>query len=150
MRKFVSLVLASALVPFALAACGSSTAAPSETVSASSEPAPAAEEVAVETVNLDGTWKGGDPGFEFEAKIEGGTISMQIKMEDETKALYWQGTFVSDAEPGQVIVSDADTEALSKSLLGSQEATKEFTFEDDSISFDFGMMGVTKTVHLKK
>ena len=71
---------------------------------------------------------------------------------EETEALYWAGTFtapVDDTEP-YVWVSENDTEQTSKALLASGADTKEFTYEDNKISYEAKAMGVTKTVYLIK
>ncbi len=149
--KIASGIIAIVLGLFLMAAltgCGGPDAPSANSVSTpASAPASAPEETSM--INLDGTWKGGDPDFMFVATIKNDTISMQIDMGD-TKALYWQGTFVSEVEEGTVITSAADTEALNASLLGSTEKTKEFITGSDVITFDFGAMGVTKTVNLEK
>lgn len=103
-------------------------------------------------VDLTGTWSSpSSEGVQFVATIGTGQIEMHITA-DDTKGLYWKGTFpVPDQTPdGAVITSAADTEALSGSLLGSQDASKDFTYSGGSLRFDFTMMGVTKTVSLSK
>lgn len=126
-------LVAAALLPilFALSACSAAPAEPVDLAGAWSSPA-------------------GD-GLQFVATISGDQIEMHMTM-DDTKGLYWKGTFpVSDqASDGTVITSVADVEALSGSLLGSQDASKDFTYSGGSLRFDFTMMGVTKTVSLSK
>lgn len=150
--KIASGIIAIVLGLFLMAAltgCGGPDAPSANSVSTpTSAPASAPEEPTM--LNLDGTWKGGDPDFLFVATIKNDTITMDIQMGDNTKALYWQGTFVSEPGDGETVVSNADKEALNSSLLGSTEDTKEFVTGAGTITFDFGMMGVTKTVNLEK
>ena len=99
---------------------------------------------------FDGKWKYEDAsGQEFRATIAGNKITVVWQMDASTKGLYWVGTFPTDDTDG-TIVSKADRNALSKSIVGSQDETKTFTAEDGNLLFDFGAMGVTKTVTLEK
>lgn len=137
-------------IVIALTACGSPSTpdAPRTDVTGTSSPATALEEVPVTTVN--GEWKGGEEGFMFVAKIRQDTITIKIDMEDDTSALYWQGTFDSNLQPENSFESEADVDALASSILGSTEKTKVFEYTGDTIDFEFGMMGVTKVVHLEQ
>jgi len=103
-------------------------------------------------VDLAGTWTSpaGDPP-QFVATVTDDQIEIQI-VNDDTKGLYWKGTFpVPDGATGDVAVtSAADTEALSTSILGSGDASKTFTYAAGKLSFDFTMLGVTKTVAMSK
>lgn len=96
-----------------------------------------------------GTWVT-DPQF-MEAKIVGNLITVNIVTED-SKSLFWKGTWdpAAKATDGTTIISKADVEALSGSIMGSSEKTKPFTFNNDELTFEFSMMGTTKTVRIRK
>ena len=134
MHKVVATIIAIILLPFGLGAC-----------SASPEAAPATktkQEAPVEKPSLVGTWKADG----FEAVIADNSIEVNI-VDQDTSSLYWKGTFPAGSE---TVTSEADTEALSESMLGSQDATKTFTVKDNEISFKITIMGTSKVVHLKK
>jgi len=85
----------------------------------------------------------------FEATITADTIVVQI-VDGETKSLFWKGTFPASAQEGDILLSEADVEALSSSMMGSSELVKPFTYEGDVISFEFSMMGTSTVIHVKK
>lgn len=72
--------------------------------------------------------------------------------ENDTKALYWAGTFVAPetAEEPYTWDSANDTEKTSSALLASGDETKTFTYEDGQISYAVTALGVTTTVTLEK
>lgn len=126
MRKFIIMLAALVVLPFALSACGP--------VDSSAK--------AADVQTLNGTWKADG----FEAVVTDNNIEVNI-VEGDTSSLYWKGTFPADSDK---VVSQADTEALSQSMLGSQDSTKEFTVKGDQIDFKITIMGTSKVVHLKK
>lgn len=140
MKKLIAL-LAVVFVGISLSACQSSdsgsdankTVSKTVTSSAPTKEAP---------VSLNGTWKAEG----FEAVIAADTIEINIVSTD-SKSLYWKGTFSSGTDK---ITSIADTEALSMSLLGSQDSEKVFGIDGDKITFKMSMMGTTKTIRLEK
>lgn len=119
---------------FVLTACGS----PANTnTNPASTPSPA-------VVSYDGTWTAEG----FVAQIQNDTIEINIVSPD-SKALYWLGTFHQPA--GKTVVSAANVEKLSMSLLGSQDKTKTFMILDENkIAFDMAMMGVETTIYLER
>lgn len=128
MHKIVATIIAIILLPFGLGAC-----------SGGSDEAPVKAD---KPVSLNGTWKADG----FEAVIADNSIEVNI-VDQDTSSLYWKGTFPAGSDK---VVSEADTAALSESMLGSQDATKEFTVKDDEISFKITIMGTSKVVHLMK
>lgn len=102
---------------------------------------------------LQGTWAMADGTDEFNmvAGVHAGTIEITW-VSDGTKALYWRGTFdvPANVENGTKISSKADKKALASSILGSQDDVKVFTYEDDTLSYDFTVMGTTKTITLTR
>ena len=136
MHKLVAVL--AALVMFALAGCGSSDATTGTQEGAKGQ----AQAETKAPASLNGTWKSDG----FKAVIAADSIEINIVGED-TRSLYWKGTFPAG---GESVTSVADTEALSSSMLGSQNAKKVFAVKGDQIDFEMSMMGTTKTVHLKR
>ena len=140
MKKLIAL-LAVVFVGISLSACqssgsGSDASNPASKTVATSAPTKEAP------VSLDGTWKADG----FTATIASNSIEIHIVSTD-SESLYWKGTFPSGIDK---ITSIADTEALSMSLLGSQDSEKVFSIDGNKITFKMSMMGTTKTVKLKK
>jgi hypothetical protein len=142
MKKLVASF--AAVISFALLSACSSPAA--------EDAAPVAAPAAVVTtteapVSWNGTWTA--DGFSAVIKDEVITISI---VSPDSSSLYWQGTWPASmkATDGVKYVSKADVEALSMSLLGSQDKTKDFTFKNDELTFSMSMMGTTRTVRLQK
>ena len=97
-----------------------------------------------------GPWYGEAGDATFMAVTTEDEITIHI-VNDDAKALYWQGSFgVETLNEGDDIKSVADAEALESSIMGSTEDSKRFVFKDGALTFDFGIMGVTQTVKLKK
>ena len=113
-------IIAAIVVVFVLSGCGSSSEAPQSTV---------------------GSYSNED----FSATITPNTIEVYLTG-DGAKALYWTGTW----EDQPVFISVGDREALDASLMGSGSETKEFKISDNKLIFDFGALGMTKTVELPK
>lgn len=100
---------------------------------------------------LDGAWAFDDGNLRFEATAGQAEILISMTVGDST-ALYWAGTFEEfvQYEDKVDVVSQANEKALKRSLFGSKDSTKTFTYEDGKLSFKFTAMGVTKTVSLEK
>lgn len=131
MRKLISKLLiipAAILVVFSLANCSADEPAPAKTVM---------------PADINGTWTGDI----FSATIDGNSIVVYI-VDNESKSLYWKGTFPAIQE--NKVTSAGDRETMDGSLMGSGDAEKVFDVSDGQVSFDFTMMGTTKTVHLSK
>jgi hypothetical protein len=92
--------------------------------------------------SLVGTWKADG----FEATVAENSIEINI-VSDDSKSLYWKGTFESGTNK---ITSIADREALDASMMGSQDSDKVFMIEGDKITFEMSMLGTTKTIKLEK
>jgi hypothetical protein len=149
MRKFLFFIAAVFALTFFLTACGKAEekATPVPVV-ATTEATPVEVEPSKEKpvkeapVSLNGEWV----DEIFVAVISNDSIVINI-VDEETSSLYWKGTFSAE---GKDVTSVADRDALDASMLGSQDDEKVFTIKDDTISFDFTMMGTTKAVHLKQ
>ena len=126
-------------------ACGSATPSYSPSPDVTVVEAPAQTNTAD---SLEGVWVS-EGDVPFEATVKDGTITVKI-VDGETKSLFWQGTFPATAQEGDILLSDADVEALSSSMMGSSELVKPFTYEGDEINFEFSMMGTSTVIHVKK
>lgn len=140
MRKVVITIIVLFAVVVALSGCGGSEVTPA-TSSASSETTQAPEPTK-EKITMNGNWKADI----FEATVTDNLIVINI-VADDTKSIYWQGTFPTGSDE---VVSVGDREVMDAALLASQDSEKTFNLADGKISFDFTMMGTTKTVHMKK
>jgi hypothetical protein len=97
-------------------------------------------------ISYDGVWKStGD--VNMTATISGDHIQIDWAMNSGTTGLYWVGTFPSTTP---TIISTADVEALSSSMVGSLDKTKTFTYKDGTLSYNFQILGITKLVTLKR
>lgn len=157
MKKLIAVCTVIGMI-LSLSACGSSTS--NESTGTSSQPASSAE-VAEPTPaptpepapDLTGVWTQVDASDSYQqATIQGDTIEINWISSDGTSALYWAGSFTApedSAEPYSWI-SNNDTSKTSGALLASGDATKEFTYENGTISYEVSMMGVTTTLQLEK
>lgn len=145
------------VVILSMTACGGSDSSEStDPVTVNSEPNtsdPVTQEKDEDAVTLDGEWRSETKdGTTMVAVITGNHIQMTLDSED-LSSLYWKGTFPESgdaATEGMTITSEADTEALAQSITGSQAESKDFTYEDGTLDFEFTVLGSTRTVHLKK
>jgi hypothetical protein len=109
----------------------------------------ASPENSAQQTSLNGTWTGEADGAAFTATVNADRVKLDMKLRD-TSGLYWAGSFKSLVNGPATIKSDGDTEILSKSMFGSLDKTKSFTYEDDAIKFSFGIAGTTRDVTLTK
>ena len=129
MKKIIGMILIPLLLLTATAGCAATEAGP---------------------VDLSGSWVSTGSEAGFEAEISDGEITVNAVGED-FRALYWQGTFPTEQVTGEtVITSEGDIEALSHALMGSGAETKEFTYSDGDLSFEFSIMGTTRTIHMER
>ena len=154
MKKVFTIVAAGIIATALLAGCSSGSN--SSQGSASSQAAQ--EEVQVEPLVLDGTWKSmnsDSPDSWQEAVIDGDTITINwVSDNGDTKSLYWAGTVV---EPSDETVEDTytwdsvnDKEQTNKAMLASGDNTKTFTYSDGELSYEASAMGTTKTVRMER
>lgn len=103
--------------------------------------------------DLTGSWieTNTDSDAKMSAEITSDTIEVYWSA-DETRALYWSGTYVAPTKAGTYTWSSVnDHDKTDSALLASGDDTKDFTYNSDGeITFDVTAMGVTKTVHLAK
>lgn len=145
MKKTIFSLLALSLV-FSFTACGGS--ASSDNASEKSEEP--------KKIDLAGDWKqsnsGSDESYQI-ATIQNDVIEIfWYSEEDETKALYWSGTYAApeDTEEPYTWVSDNDKEKTDVALMASGDDTKTFTYEKGQLSYEVSALGVTQTVRLEK
>jgi predicted small lipoprotein YifL len=153
MKKLIAPVaLAAAL---ALTGCGGSGATPTAatpTGAADSKPA----EKAPQVPDLSGAWKQSNPNSEKsyqQATITADVITVEwVTDGGNTASIYWVGTFKapSSSNGPYTWTSQRDVAATKSALLASSDATKEFTYDGDTISYKVSAMGTTTTVKLKK
>ena len=149
-KKIVTAGLGVALV-LTLGACSGQA---QNTSTGTQETTPAEQK---KPLDLTGKWHATNSGDEaaatMEAEIKDGTITIYlVNKKEDTKSLYWQGTVPAPdtADDKYDFTSQADTEALSQSLLGSQDKTKDFKYENGVLSFDFAALGTTKTIKMER
>jgi hypothetical protein len=132
-RKFIKAAIILIILGLILICC-----------SCGNNPAPATP------ISYDGVWKStGNP--EMIATIKDHNIEIIWNMDNDTKGLYWAGTFPGTASTlTETIISKADTKALDSSLIGSQNDTKTFLYKDGVLSFEFKIMGTYQQISLKK
>jgi len=102
-----------------------------------------------EPTNMNGTYVYTDDGFAMVGEVKDGTILINLRLRDDT-GLYWSGDFKSVAKDGDVFTSKANVEQLKTSLFGSQDTAKEFKIVDGKITFQFKIMGTSRTIELEK
>ena len=114
----------------------------------SSEPAASTNNTAAPTKEATVNYDGQDKSDIFESEVIADVIDIYI-VNEGTKSLYWQGTF-KPASGDETFESVADRAALDASLMGSLDDKKVFKLDDGKITFDFSMMGTTKTVKMER
>lgn len=157
-KKPIATVIA-AILALVLGACGNTSGAPASSATGSTQSQtaqPTETEPAEQPANLVGTWKQTNSNSTdtwMEAEITADTITIQWVSDDgDTKSLYWKGTYTAPDKAGDwKWTSQGDTAAMQASLLGSQDATKDFTYtETDGVSWETTAMGTTVTVKTAK
>ncbi|KQR53642.1 hypothetical protein ASF88_01920 [Leifsonia sp. Leaf336] len=158
MNKLTPFALAITITAaLALTACSTApgTAPASSSDSKSSSSAEPTKE-ASKAPDLTGTWKQTNSAAVDsyqEAEISGDVITINwVSDNGDTKSIYWVGSFAAptDASTPYKWTSTRDQEATASAMLASQDATKEFTFQDDTISYSASALGTTTTIKLKK
>jgi hypothetical protein len=87
------------------------------------------------------------------AALSGGTVTANFVTDSgDTTSVFWAGTFTAphdDTWP-YTGTSARDAAATDTAFLASTDATKEFTYEDDEMSFSVSITGSTAIVRLSK
>ena len=105
-------------------------------------------------VTMQGMWhqtKNGIPNTEMSAVIAGDTIKITLKLGDST-GLFWDGTFDSGKSPTDkfTTISVGNQDTMEWSMYASSETSKEFSYSDGELVYQFSIMGAETMVHLSK
>lgn len=103
--------------------------------------------------DLTGSWtQKTDTDTYMTADITADTITVYwTYAEDDSKALYWAGTFEAPTTGGTYTWDSVnDHDKTDSAILASSGDTKTFTYADGGLSFDVTALGVTKTITLEK
>lgn len=103
-------------------------------------------EIVLPLPDLSGEWSAEDNGVVFAASITDELIRIRL-VNDNTSMIYWNGTFNSQSASGVTLVSNKIN--LDEIVLSGSDS-KDFLVEDNTISFEFKAMGMTKTVVLTR
>lgn len=144
-------------VALALTGCGGpeTANAPSDTAG-SSAPESSGTEEALQAPDLTGEWTQSNTNSENsyqQATITADTVTIEwVTDGGNTTSIYWVGTFEAptDASESYTWTSERDAEATDSSILGSTSDTKDFMYEDDTLSYEVTALGTTTTVEMKK
>lgn len=149
--KKIAVAVAGAALVFTLGACSGQ---PQGNATNQQQAAPVEQK---KPLDLTGKWHATNSADEssatFEAEIKDNVITIYfVDKKADTKSLYWQGTAPAPdtTDDKYNFTSQADTDALSKSLFGSQDKTKDFKYENGVLSFDFSALGTTKTIKMER
>lgn len=104
--------------------------------------------VVAQTQDMNGSWESpADNGVKIVATIENTTIKISMKSADITM-VYWTGTFPAKVTVGDTVASVKNDDEMQMTM--DTVKTKNFIIGDNSLTFDMGMMNVTKTVHMSR
>lgn len=148
MKKFVKVMAVCMTVAALFAGCGDG-----EKADATDQQATTQQTEAVPDLN--GEWKqtNGDENNYQSATIANGTIEIYwVDEEDDSKSLYWAGTYVAptDASDPYTWDSENDHDKTDSSLLASGDDTKTFTYSDGVLSYEASALGTTKTIKMER
>lgn len=147
------------LTVFVLAGCSSTTvpdAGSSAVPSSSAKQTPSPTPEPVEPVDLTGTWKQNNSSSAdgwMTATVTADTITASFVTDGgDMTSLFWVGSFTppSDDASSYVWTSTRDEAATESALLASTDATKDFAYDDDEISFPVSIAGSTATVRMSR
>lgn len=103
--------------------------------------------------DLTGSWvEVSDAGTIMTADVSADKIEVYwTYTEDDTKALYWSGSFAPPTSSGTYSWDSVnDHNKTDHALMASGDDTKTFAYAEEQITFDVTALGVTKTVRLEK
>lgn len=147
----------------ALAGCGNSASAPSTTAPTSTgttaaAPAstPSATSAAANaSTDLTGTWKQSNSNSADswqEAVVKDDVIEVfWVSNNGDTRSLFWSGSYAAPSGQAPFTwTSQGDVEKMKSAILASQDATKDFTYDKNSLSWKASLSGTTMTVRASK
>ncbi|MDU1462262.1 MULTISPECIES: DUF5067 domain-containing protein [unclassified Corynebacterium] len=102
-----------------------------------------------------GTWKQEDSASEdgwMEASITDDVITIEWVMDNgENRMIYWIGTFDAQAAAsGETVSSNRDTVATASKWMAASSDKKDFSIDDDSLTFKVAIEDKEFTTHMKK
>lgn len=124
-----------------------------ESKGAAPAPAPAPKQ---EILNLEGTWKQVNSKSDtawHETIIKGDIITVNwVSDSGDTRALFWEGSYSAPSEPSKTYTwtSEGNREIMDRSILASQEKTKEFNFNGQYLCYEFSALGVSSLAKLER
>ena len=149
MRKLLSsLIVVSALT---LTSCSdSSSDKPKEDGSINST-----SDAQADAKSVNGTWKQEDSASEdgwMEASITDDVITIEWVMGNgENRMIYWIGTFDAQAAAsGETVSSNRDTVATASEWMAASSDKKDFSIDDDALTFKVAIEDKEFTTHMKK
>jgi len=103
-------------------------------------------------LDLAGTWTEIDAGSSTQTAVIGYSTITINWVNDDTKALYWEGSYVAPTSALTTYTWDsaADASKMQGALLASRDSSKTFSYDNGILSYDVTAMGVTKTVKLER
>ena len=149
MRKLLSsLILVSALT---LTSCSDSGSDSSKTSDSNNS----ASDAQVDAKSVIGTWKQEDSASEdgwMEASITDDVITIEWVMDNgENRMIYWIGTFDAEAAAsGETVTSNRDAVATDSEWMAAGSDKKDFSIDDDTLTFKVAFEDEEFTTHMKK
>ncbi|MCK6083473.1 MULTISPECIES: DUF5067 domain-containing protein [Corynebacterium] len=149
MRKLLSsLILVSALT---LTSCSDSGSDSSKTSDSSNS----ASDAQADAKSVIGTWKQEDNASEdgwMEASITDDVITIEWVMDNgENRMIYWIGTFDAQAAAsGETVTSNRDAVATDSEWMAAGSDKKDFSIDDDTLTFKVAFEDEEFTTHMKK
>lgn len=112
------------------------------------------QELQTKTIpDLTGYWKMDEEGETIMGgEISGDVITLYWLTDDGTQALYWSGSYIppTTSDLPYTWTSINDKGKTEYAIMASQDDTKVFTYDNDTISYSASAMGVTKTIKLHR
>ena len=108
-----------------------------------------------EPLNLYGTWiqTNNDSKDSYQEAVisKDGTITINWVMED-TKSLYWAGSFDAPTTTGKTYswTSKNDKTQTENAILASEDDTKDFKYDNGVLSYEASALGSTTTIKLER
>lgn len=148
LARKAAVMMSIALLGCGLAGCAGSamSTAPESASEPEAPPAPA---------DLTGEWvqsnSKSDDSYQA-ATITSDTIEINwVADGGDTTSLYWAGSYGAPTSAGSFTWESAnDTSKTGSAMLASSDPTKEFTYENDIISYQASALGTTTKIELKR
>lgn len=96
--------------------------------------------------SLEGTWSAERNGSQFVATITPKNIQIKF-VADKTSMIYWNGSFETPQSPVATIPSK---KIEINKLVMSRATSKDFSYDNGKLSFEFEAMGMTTVVEMQR